>query len=90
MARGDLCQIAGRELATSSRPHHRCDCRQSPVIRKRGIRLVFWSGADFDEAELGAVGKKFRDASVFCDDVSEIGERDLLRWLEKSKTFHWD
>ncbi len=33
--------------------------------QKLGIRLMFWSGADFDEEGLNVVGKRFKDASVF-------------------------
>src|SRR5690606_32640856 len=33
--------------------------------QKPGIRLMFWSGADFDEPGLNVVGGKFKDASVF-------------------------
>ena len=30
---------------------------------KPGVRLMFWSGADFGEAGLDVVGKKFKDAN---------------------------
>jgi hypothetical protein len=33
-------------------------------IQKAGVRLMFWSGADFGEPGLNLVGKKFKDASV--------------------------
>ncbi len=42
-----------------------------------GIRLMFWSGADFQEAGPNVVGKKFKDASVFYQDVSEVQRSDL-------------
>lgn len=58
--------------------------------QKPGIRLMFWSGADFEEAGLNVVGKKFKDASVFYNDVSEIKKTDLRRWLKKSKEIQWD
>jgi uncharacterized protein YdhG (YjbR/CyaY superfamily) len=58
--------------------------------QKNGVRLMFWSGADFDEKELNVVGKKFKDASIFFNDVSEIKINDLKRWLEKSKEIQWD
>lgn len=58
--------------------------------QKPGIRLVFWSGADFEEADLNVVGKKFKDASVFYNDVSEIGKSDLRRWLKKAQEIQWD
>lgn len=58
--------------------------------QKPGIRLMFWSGADFEEADLNVVGKKFKDASVFYNDVSEINNQDLRRWLKKAKEIQWD
>jgi len=58
--------------------------------QKPGIRLMFWSGADFEEAGLNVVGKKFKDASVFYNDVSEINKNDLKRWLGKAQEIQWD
>lgn len=58
--------------------------------QKRGIRLMFWSGADFGEEGLNVVGGKFKDASVFYNSVSEIALNDLKRWLEKSRQIQWD
>lgn len=58
--------------------------------QKPGIRLMFWSGADFDEAGLNVVGTKFRDASVFFRDVADIKKSDLRRWLKKSRKIQWD
>jgi len=51
---------------------------------------MFWSGADFEEGGLNIVGKKFKDASVFYNDVSEITTSDLLRWLKKAQEIQWD
>jgi hypothetical protein len=51
---------------------------------------MFWSGADFDEAGLCVLGKKFKDASVFYNDVAEIKKTHLRRWLKKSKSIQWD
>lgn len=66
----------------------------NPIVgyskQKRGIRLMFWSGADFDEPGLNVVGAKFKDASVFYNDVSEIKKADLRRWLKKAKQIQWD
>lgn len=58
--------------------------------QKPGIRLMFWSGASFDEAGLSVVGKKFKDASVFYNDVSEIRKSVLRRWLKKAQEIQWD
>ncbi len=58
--------------------------------QKKGIRLMFWSGADFDEENLNAIGKKFKDASIFYNSVTEINTSDLTRWLKKSREIQWD
>ncbi|MBN9293660.1 MAG: DUF1801 domain-containing protein [Flavobacteriia bacterium] len=58
--------------------------------QKAGIRLMFWSGADFEEDELKVRGGKFKDASVFYNSVSEIDTASLKRWLEKAKSIQWD
>lgn len=58
--------------------------------QKAGIRLMFWSGADFDEDGLNVRGKKFKDASVFYNEVSDINVRELKRWLGKAKSIQWD
>lgn len=66
----------------------------NPIVgyskQKQGIRLMFWSGADFEEAGLNVVGKKFKDASGFYNDVSEVRKTDLRRWLKKAQAFQWD
>lgn len=58
--------------------------------QKPGIRLMFWSGADFDEPGLTVRGAKFKDASVFYSDATEIDVKALRRWLRKSKQIQWD
>ena len=58
--------------------------------QKKGIRLMFWSGADFNEDELSVRGKKFKDASIFYNDVAEVNTEDLKRWLSKSEEVQWD
>ena len=58
--------------------------------QKPGIRLMFWSGADFEEPGLNVVGKKFKDASVFYNDAAEINKTALRRWLKKSREIQWD
>lgn len=66
----------------------------NPIVgyskQKAGIRLMFWSGADFDEKDLNAIGQKFKDASIFYNSVSEIVVDDLKRWLQKSREIQWD
>ena len=66
----------------------------NPIVgyskQKAGIRLMFWSGADFEEEKLNVRGDKFKDASVFYNHTSEIDPDDLKRWLVKSKDIQWD
>jgi hypothetical protein len=66
----------------------------NPIVgyskQKPGIRLMFWSGADFEEPGLNVVGKKFKDASVFYNDAAEIDKAALRRWLKKAKEIQWD
>lgn len=66
----------------------------NPIVgynkEKAGIRLMFWSGADFEEDGLNVEAKKFKDASIFYNDVSEVNKKDLKRWLGKAETIQWD
>jgi hypothetical protein len=57
---------------------------------KKGIRLMFWSGADFDEENLNIKGEKFKDASIFYKNATEINKDELTRWLKKSREIQWD
>lgn len=57
---------------------------------KDGIRLMFWSGASFDEEALQPGTGKFKDASILYTDASQIKHKDLKRWLEKSREIQWD
>lgn len=58
--------------------------------QKRGIRLMFWSGADFDEPGLDVPGAKFKDASVFWNTKADIDEPALERWLRKARLIQWN
>jgi hypothetical protein len=58
--------------------------------QKKGIRLMFWSGADFDEKNLNVRGVKFKDASIFYNNTTDINIDDLTRWLKKSREIQWD
>lgn len=67
---------------------------ENPIVgyskQKAGIRLMFWSGMDFEEDQLQAGTGKYKDASIFYNDVDEINETDLKRWLKKSAEIQWD
>ncbi|WP_439489678.1 DUF1801 domain-containing protein [Algoriphagus sp.] len=66
----------------------------NPIVgyskQKPGIRLMFWSGADFEEEDLNVKGRKFKDASIFYTEVNQVDEAKLKRWLDKAKTIQWD
>jgi len=51
---------------------------------------MFWSGADFGEENLNVLGEKFKDASIFYNNTSEINIKDLKQWLEKAEKIQWD
>src|SRR5947208_17166326 len=59
----------------------------NPIVgyskQKAGWRLMFWSGASFEEEKLNVIGKKFKDASIFYTTVEQINTKDLKRWLDK-------
>jgi hypothetical protein len=66
----------------------------NPIVgyskQKAGIRLMFWSGADFEEPQLNVLGKKFKDASLFYTNATDINETDLKRWLQKATAIQYD
>lgn len=53
------------------------------------IRLMFWSGQSFDEGGLQKEGT-FKAAEVRYTSAAEIKNKDLKRWLRKSKEIQWD
>ena len=66
----------------------------NPIVgyskQKPGLRLMFWSGARFEEEKLNVTGNKFKDASIFYTTAEQINAKDLKRWLKKSKEIQWD
>ena len=54
------------------------------------IRLMFWSGAGFDEPHLSLGTGKFKDASIRYTDADQVIKKDIKRWLNKSKCIQWD
>lgn len=67
---------------------------QNPIVgyskQKAGIRLMFWSGASFEDEGLIIKGSKFKDASIFYNTSAEINLDDVKRWLSKSIVIQWD
>jgi len=57
---------------------------------KSGVRLMFWSGASFEEEGLKLGSGKFKEASKTYTSVNDINVTDLERWLKKSKEIQWD
>ena len=66
----------------------------NPIVgyskQKAGLRLMFWSGADFGEEKLNVTGKRFKDASIFYTTIEQVNPNDLQRWLKKSREIQWD
>lgn len=54
------------------------------------VRLMFWSGIDFNEEDLKPGTGKFKDASIRYTSLDQINKKDLKRWLEKSREIQWD
>lgn len=67
---------------------------QNPIVgfskQKKGIRLMFWSGIDFEVPELNIHGNKFKDASIFYKSVEEININHVYSWLDKSEHIQYD
>ena len=57
---------------------------------KAGIRLMFWSGADFGEGKLKPGTGKFKDASIVYTSMGQVSEKDLKRSLKKAREIQWD
>ena len=98
----DICEMLSREIdrglpAAESKIWHAHPVwflEGNPIVgyskQKAGIRLMFWSGADFEEEGLNVKAKKFKDASVFYNTVAEVSKKDLKRWLRKAEAIQWD
>ncbi|MEY4126842.1 MAG: hypothetical protein RL737_1031 [Bacteroidota bacterium] len=93
-----LFEILNRELPMAeSKIWHRHPVwfiQGNPIVgfskQKKGIRLMFWSGADFEEEALNVQGNKFKDASIFYTDICEIDPSELTHWLQKAIIIQWD
>ncbi|MBK9257868.1 MAG: DUF1801 domain-containing protein [Saprospiraceae bacterium] len=93
-----LCSIINQELTEAEskiwHSHPVWFLEGNPIVgyskQKPGIRLMFWSGKDFEESGLIVKGGKFKDASIFYNCVDEINPEDLSRWLKKSRDIQWD
>lgn len=58
-------------------------------VRKKDVRLLFWSGQSFEEPGLLPEGK-FKAAELRITESADLKARDLKRWLRKAKAIQWD
>lgn len=98
----DICSILSREIDRGLpeaenkiwHAHPVWFLDGNPIVgysrQKSGIRLMFWSGADFDEPQLKPGTGKFKDASVIYTSPDQININDLQRWLTESRDIQWD
>ncbi len=56
---------------------------------KGSVRLLFWSGQSFEEADLQKEGT-FKAAEMRYTSVGQVIIEDLSRWLKKSEEIQWD
>ena len=67
---------------------------ENPIVGysklKAGIRLMFWSGASFDESDLKPGSGKFKDASALYTHPDQIDPDAIERWMLKAKAIQWD
>lgn len=97
-----LCELLARAIGeglpdAESKVWHRHPVwflEGNPIVgysqQKAGIRLMFWSGASFDEDQLIPGTGKFQDASIFFTDAEQLNLTDLQRWLKKARLIQWD
>jgi hypothetical protein len=53
------------------------------------VRLLFWSGRSFDEADLQPEGT-FQAAEARFTAVEQVDDEALARWLRKAAEIQWD
>lgn len=53
------------------------------------IRLLFWSGQSFNEADLATEGS-FKAAEKRYTSADQVSTGDLTRWLKKARDIQWD
>lgn len=56
---------------------------------KSCIRLLFWSGQSFDEADLQSEGS-FKAAETRYTAAAQVDVEALRRWLGKARDIQWD
>lgn len=67
---------------------------ENPIVGynklKAGIRLMFWSGASFEDEKLKLGTGKFKDASITYTDIKEVSEKEIMKWVKLSREIQWD
>jgi uncharacterized protein YdhG (YjbR/CyaY superfamily) len=56
---------------------------------KNCVRLLFWSGQSFGEAQLKNEGS-FKAAEIRYTAAEQVNTEDLSRWVMKGKEIQWD
>lgn len=66
----------------------------NPIVsytkQKAGIKLMFFSGAEFSEPQLRPGSGKYKDASMTYTEASQLNQDDLARWLAKARVIQYD
>ena len=98
----EICELLSAEIdkklpGAQSKIWHRHPVwflEENPIVGysklKAGIRLMFWSGADFKEDRLEPGTGKFKDASITYTSAGDVRTTELSRWLKKSREIQWD
>lgn len=96
-----ICELLGREINTRLPKAESKIWHGAPVwfldgnpivgydVLKNCVRLLFWSGQSFNEADLQPEGS-FKAAEARYTSTDQVKTSDLSRWLEKAKTIQWD
>jgi hypothetical protein len=102
LAESDLCNllatIINKNLQTAENKiwhaHPVWFINGNPIVGysklKAGIRLMFWSGASFNDEMLKPGTGKFKDASITYTSIEEVKQKDIKKWLKKSEEIQWD
>lgn len=93
-----LCQLINRYLPEAENKiwhaHPVWFLDGNPIVGysklKNCVRLLFWSGASFDEEQLKINTGKIKDASIGYTSLNQVNSNDLKRWLEKARDIPWD
>lgn len=66
----------------------------NPIVgysrQKAGLRLMFWSGAEFGDERLRPGTGKFKDASIFYSTSDQIDKGLLKDWLDLARDIQYD